>query len=269
MHKQKLAVSLTLLSAVALSVFAYTFASGNYGFLVYESHTQAWHIDLGDVAVGKSKSFNVTVESKEETGEFLVTYYLEISGPESLCNDYLRLRWQDTDGSDFTIGKDGDQRFSGMETISWNSNTATVFTAGHKNNITLTLTFLTTPAIGNYNAKMWVIFTEKPIKAKVIMPKVLNTKSKGQWVTACISLPEPYQEEDIDIDSVKLWYRGDFVQAEWGKVEENCLTVKFSRGKIIEMLEDEEGPVELTVTGLVSGIEFSGTDTITVIKPPH
>ena len=39
--------------------------------------------------------------------------------------------------------------------------------------------------------------------------------------------------------------------------------VKFPRDKIIEMLKGEEGPVELRVTGLVNGIEFYGTDTIT------
>jgi hypothetical protein len=269
-NKQKITDGLILLSLVVLSIFAYAFASGNSGFEVYETRTRAWDIDLGTVYVGGPKSFNVTVECMEETGKFIVTYYLEITGSASLCNDYLRLRWQDTDGADFTIGKDGDQTFSGVGTISWNSSPPTVFMAGHKNNITLTLTFLATAAIGNYNAKMWVVFTEKTIEAKMtITPKVLNIKSKGRWVTACISLPEPYQEEDIDIDSVKLWYRGDFVQAEWGKVEENCLTVKFPRGKIIEMLEDEEGPVELKVTGLVNGIEFSGTGTMTVINPLH
>jgi hypothetical protein len=159
MEKQKLAISLILLSIVTPSVFACTFSYGNYGFLVYETRTQAWHIDLGDIAVGTPKSFNVTVECKEKTGEFLVTYYLEITGPASLCNDYLRLRWWDTDGADFIIGKDGDQSFSGIGTITWNSNPPTIFEAQRKNKITLTLTFLTTAAIGKYNAKMWVAFT--------------------------------------------------------------------------------------------------------------
>lgn len=35
----------------------------------------------------------------------------------------------------------------------------------------------------------------------------------------------------------------------------------------IKMLKSETGRVQLTVTGFVNGIEFSGTDTITVIKP--
>jgi len=270
MNKQKMASGLVMLSLVVLSIFAYAFASRNSGFEVYETRTRFWHIDLGTVYVGGQKSFNVTVECKQESGEFLVTYFLEITGPESLCNDYLRLRWRDTDDADFTIGKDGDQTFSGIGTITWNSSTPTVFEAGHKNNITLTLTFLTPAAIGNYNAEMWVAFTEKPIQAQVrITPKILNIKSHGRWVTAHILLPEPHKEKNIDINSVKLWYNGDFVEAEWGIATKRFLLVGFSRNKVVEMLEDEKGPVELTVTGLVNSIEFYGTDTITVIKPPR
>jgi hypothetical protein len=268
MNKQKMASGLIMLSLVVLSIFAYAFASGNSGFEVYETRTRAWDIDLGTVYVGGQKSFNVTVECKQETGEFLVTYFLKITGPESLCNDYLRLSWRDTDGADFTIGKEGDQTFSGTGTIRWNSSSPVIFEAGHKNKITLTLTFLTTAAIGNYKAKMWVAFTQKPIEAKVIItPTLLNVKSKGQWVTAYISLPEPYKGEDIDISSVKLWYKNSFVQAEWGKATKQFLMVKFSRDEVIKMLKSETGRVQLTVTGLVNGIEFSGTDTITVIKP--
>jgi hypothetical protein len=264
MQKQKLAISLILLSLVMLSIFAYSFASGNFGFEVYETHTKVWNIDLGTVYVGIPKSFNVTVECKEDKGEFLITYHLEISGPQSLCNDYLRLRWWDTDGADFIIGKDGHQQFSGTGTLTWKGNSVD-FEAGHKNNITLTLTFLTLDALGDYNAKMWVAFTEKPQVR--ITPKVLNIKSQGQWVTAHISLPEPYKKEDIDIGSVKLWYKDDFVQAEWGKATKQFLLVKFPRNEVIEMLKGEEGPVELRATGLVNGIEFYGTDTITIIAP--
>jgi len=262
MEKRKLIVCLLLLGLVTFGIFAYVSASGNLGFEVYET-PGVYHIDLDTVYVGIPKSFNVTVECKEEKGEFLITYHLEISGPESLCNDYLRLGWRDTDGADFTIGKDGYQTFSGMGTISWNSSPPTAFTAGHKNNITLTLTFLTLDALGDYNAKMWVAFTEKPQVR--ITPKVLNIKSQGQWVTAHIFLPEPYKPRDIDISSVELLYNGYSVQAAWGNVEGGCLMVKFLRSEVIEMLGDKKGTVELRVTGLVNGIEFYGT--ITIIGP--
>jgi hypothetical protein len=177
------------------------------------------------------------------------------------------LKWSDSDGAHFTIGKDGDQSFSGIRTLTWNSNVPTVFAAEHKNNISLTLTFLTTAAIGSYNAKMWVAFAEKVEAHVEITPKVLNLKSRGQWVTAHISLPEQYKEEDIDVSSVRLLYKGSFVKAEWGKATKQFLMVKFSGDGVIEMLKSETGKVQLTVTGLVNGIEFSGTDTITVIKP--
>ena len=267
MQKRKLAVCLLLLSLVTFGIFAYASASGSFGFEVYETHTKVWNIDLGTVYVGIPKSFNVTVECKEEKGEFLITYHLEISGPQSLCNDYLRLRWQDTDGADSIIGKDGHQQFSGTGTLTWNSQPVE-FKAEHKNNITLTLIFLTLDALGDYNAKMWVAFTEKPIEAQVkVNPQTLNVKSQGKWITAHISLPEPYKEENIDINSVKLWNDGNFVRAEWGKVENDHLMVKFSRSEVTKMLGDKKGPVELTVTGLVNGIEFYGTDTITIIAP--
>lgn len=267
MQKQKLAISIILISLATLSVLAYTFASGNFGFLIYETQTQAWeNIDLGTFYAGGRKSFNITVECKESSGEFLVTYFLEISGPETLCNDFLRLGWRDTDGADFTVGKDDDQHFAGIGTLTWNGSSPTVFEAGHKNNITLTLTFLTLDALGDYNAKMWVAFTEKPIEAQVrITPKILNIKSHGRWVTAYIFLPEPHKEKNIDINSVKLWYNSDFVQAKWGIATKHSLMVKFSRNDVIKMLGSEKGRIKLSVTGLVNGIEFSGTDTITVI----
>jgi hypothetical protein len=268
MNKKRIANSLMMLSLVVLSIFAYAFASGNSGFEVYETRTRVWDLDLGTVYVGGLKSFNVTVECKEESGEFYVTYFLEISGPETLCNDYLRLSWRDTDGADFTIGKDGDQTFSDIGTITWNSSAPTVFEAGHKNNITLTLTFLTLDALGDYNAKMWVAFIEKPIQAQVfITPQALNVKSEGEWIQACIRLPAPYNVKDVGINSVKLEYKDSFVQAEWERITGNSLLVKFSRSEVIKMLESEEGKVNLIVTGLVNGVKFYGTDTITVIKP--
>jgi len=251
-----------LLGFVTSSIFTYVSASESFGFEVYEPYTRDWHIDLDTVSVGTPKSFTVTAECREKKGEFLVTYHLEISGPESLCNDYLRLQWRDTDEADFIIGKDGDQPFSGTGTLTWNSQPVE-FEAGHKNDITQTLTFLTLDALGDYNAKMWVSFTENPQER--ITPKVLNIKSEGQWVTAHISLPESYEEKNIDISSVELWYNGEFVPAERGITTKHSLMVKFSRNEVIEMLGPVEGQIKLSVTGLVNGIEFSGTDTITVI----
>lgn len=248
-----------------LSIFAYSFASGNFGFEVYETHTKVWNIDLGTVYVGIPKSFNVTVECKEDKGEFLITYHLEISGPQSLCNDYLRLRWWDTDGADFIIGKDGHQQFSGTGTLTWKGNSVD-FEAGHKNNITLTLTFLTLDALGDYNAKMWVAFTEKVEAHVEIMPKVLNLKSRGVPVLAIIRLPETYDPHSVDIKSVKLWFMNSYVQAQSGVPTKHYLLVVFPREEVTQMLSSQRGYVKLDVTGLANVIEFYGTDTIIVIK---
>jgi len=261
------ALACSILLGTLLSVsFAYSLASGGLTFEVYETNTRTWYIDLGNIGVGSLKTFNVTVECMEEAGKFSATYYLEITGPASLCNNYLRLRWQDTEGAVFTIGKDGDQRFSGIGTLTWNSNAPTVFDAGHKNNISLTLTFLTTSAIGSYNAKMWVAFTEK-VEARVeVMPKVLNLKSKGDPVLAIIRLPETCDAGKIDVKSVRLWFMNSYVQAQSGVATKHYSLVMFPREEVTQMLSSQRGCVKLGVTGLVNNVEFYGTDTIIVIK---
>jgi hypothetical protein len=266
MRKRKALVYSLLLGTILSVSFAYSFASGGLKFEVYETNTRTWHIDLGNIGVGSLKTFNVTVECIEKTCKFFATYYLEITGPANLCNDYLRLRWQDTDGTVFTIGKDGDQGFSGIGTLAWNNDIPMVFEAEHKNNISLTLTFLTTAAIGSYNAKMWVAFTEKVEAHVEIMPKVLNLKSKGEPVLAIIRLPETYDLSKIDVKSVKLWFMNSYVQAQSGVPTRYFLIVMFPREEVVQMLSSQRGHVKLDVTGLANVIEFYGTDTIIVIK---
>jgi hypothetical protein len=267
MLRLKLTLTLILSVLLTVSATAYAWVPQNVGFEIYATNTHSWHISLGNVAVGSLKTFNVTVECEKKSGEFLVTYFLEIDGPKGLRNDYLKIWWLDTDGATFTIGKGGQQTFSGKGTITWNSQPSG-FKAGHKNNVTLTFTFLTTAAIGNYEAEMWVAFTQKPIEARIVItPAVLNVRSKSQWVTACISLPEPYKEADIDVKSVKLWYKDNYVQAARGTSAKDSFSAMFPMDDVIKMLGKDRGILKLTVKGLVNGIEFSGTDTITVIKP--
>jgi hypothetical protein len=267
MNKLRIAMSAFCLLATISSAFACTVTPGGFRFLVFQSETNAWNIDLGVTYFEEPKSLKITVESKDSAGTFAAAYFLTVKGPTGLRNDDLTLHWLDTDGADFVIGNGGSQAFLGVGTLNWNS-APVEFPATHKNKITLTLTFKPTAPKGTYNGKMWVTFTQKPIEAKVaITPTVLNVKSKGEWVTAYISLSGPYKEEDIDISSVKLWYKNSFVQAEWGKATKQFLMVKFSGDEVIKMLGKDRGILKLTVKGLVNGIEFSGTDTITVIKP--
>lgn len=103
-----------------------------------------------------------------------------------------------------------------------------------------------------------------------IDPDTLNLKSKGNWITAYIELPEGYDVADIDVDTILL---EDTISAEAHPTEigdyDNDgivdLMVKFDRTAVQEILEVGE-EVEITVTGeLTDGTLFEGSDTIRVI----
>jgi hypothetical protein len=133
---------------------------------------------------------------------------------------------------------------------------------------TLYASILGSAPLGNYRVVANVLGEKPPIEAEVsITPQTLNVKSEGESIQARIRLPAPYNVKDVGINSVKLEYKDSFVQAEWEGITGNSLLVKFSRGKVNKMLESEEGKVNLIVTGLVNGVEFYGTDTITIIGP--
>jgi len=126
-----------------------------------------------------------------------------------------------------------------------------------------------------------------PVAATVdIKPDTLNTKDEGRWVTAYIELPDGYDVNDIDVDTVQLC----FDKNDNGTFEDNeCvfantksttvddydgdgipdLMVKFDRQALIACLGNTTGDVTLTVSGEVAGLPFEGTDTITVISPPN
>jgi len=103
-----------------------------------------------------------------------------------------------------------------------------------------------------------------------IDPDTLNLKSKGKWITCYIQLPEGFNVEEIDVNTVLLEYE---IPAEWGDIQDGVLMVKFDRATVIEYIRDvlgvTEGEVTLTVTGRVAGTLFIGTDTITVIQRGH
>jgi len=94
-----------------------------------------------------------------------------------------------------------------------------------------------------------------------IKPETLNLKSKGVF-TAFIDLPEGYDEQDIDISTVKCEGAPalESVMADDGK-----LIVKFNREDLVGVSVGDD--VELTVTGeLTNGTPFAGSDTIRVIE---
>ncbi len=115
------------------------------------------------------------------------------------------------------------------------------------------------------------------LKAEIdIEPDTLEPASVAQEksITVYIELPADYNPEDIDISRVRLmkdipaWERPlDVVDHDKDGIYE--LMVKFDRQLVIDYLESTgqiEGRVFLTLTGVVDGRPFEGTDTILVTE---
>ena len=117
---------------------------------------------------------------------------------------------------------------------------------------------------------------KKIIPARVqLHPETLNTKSKGQWVTAYIQLPVAYDVNDIAVSTIKLEFLNRWVPAETapfeiGDYDEDGiadLMVKFSRRDVSILLADENAYIGFQICGqLSSGGQFQGEDAIKVIS---
>jgi hypothetical protein len=102
-----------------------------------------------------------------------------------------------------------------------------------------------------------------------IIPRTLNSKSKGRWVTVHIELSEGYSAADVNISTVLL---DGTIEPETSQVcGEGKLMVKFSRADVITHIQDTYGStgskfseVTLTITGEVTGTTFQVSDTIRV-----
>ncbi|UCF08736.1 MAG: hypothetical protein JSW28_03325 [Thermoplasmata archaeon] len=113
----------------------------------------------------------------------------------------------------------------------------------------------------------FVITEEEPeLTADIeIHPETLNLNSQGKWVECIIELPEPYDEADIDPDTVFL---ETDIPAENPVLTGQSLNVKFDRSDLQDKLSPGDDII-LTVTGqLYGGTAFAGTDTMDVIDPP-
>jgi hypothetical protein len=99
-----------------------------------------------------------------------------------------------------------------------------------------------------------------PEAAIKIKPETLNLKSRGIF-TAFIGLPEGYDEEDIDINTVEC----EGAPALKGLMtDDGRLIVKFDREDLVGVSPGDS--VEMFVTGkLIDGTPFIGSDTIRVI----
>jgi hypothetical protein len=118
-----------------------------------------------------------------------------------------------------------------------------------------------------------------PIAATVdVEPDAINLKSRGQWITAYIQLPEGY--DAIDIDAVTILLNeivSPVLDPKHGFVTNSNeylvdhggdgtleRMVKFNRAEVMALLS--VGEATLTITGKVDGTPFEGTDTIRVIN---
>ena len=102
-----------------------------------------------------------------------------------------------------------------------------------------------------------------------IDPNTVSVAGKGKWITCYIELPPGYDVSQIDIASIRL---NGTVPAlgkptEIGDYDNDGLPdlmVKFHRTAVQDALAVGE-EVEVTITGVVNGIIFEGSDTIRVI----
>jgi len=113
---------------------------------------------------------------------------------------------------------------------------------------------------------------ELVIKASVdITPDVLNVKSKGNWISCNIKLPDGYSVHNIDVDSILLEDKITIVDF---SLNSDHIICKFDRQAVINYLDGFVGDVALEVTADMEdnltnyeSISFKGTDTIEIIDP--
>ncbi len=103
-----------------------------------------------------------------------------------------------------------------------------------------------------------------PIPAEVrIVPRTINLQSKGEWITGFIQMPEDYDMNDVDANSILL--EGEIKPERFWFAEDNQIAIaRFSREELRSIIST--GEVEITITGQLSdGTLFEGTDIIKVI----
>lgn len=115
-----------------------------------------------------------------------------------------------------------------------------------------------------------------PISATVdITPNTLNLKSLGNFITASIELPDEFNVNQIDGNTVQISAIDEHsiepISADKTMVEgiesDNCLLAKFDRKDLINVLVPGD-EVNITIEGLLTnGEKFTGVDTLRVIEP--
>jgi uncharacterized delta-60 repeat protein len=139
------------------------------------------------------------------------------------------------------------------------------------------------PGIPRWNV-LTIKYSRPVIEAVVdIDPDKLNLKSKGQWVTGYIELPEGFAVEDIvtstvaisaidgDLLDPPLYREGPTEVGDNDQDDVSDLMVKFDRQELVDILIDmgygDGDRPELALTGQLAGdTNFSGVDTIELLS---
>ena len=99
--------------------------------------------------------------------------------------------------------------------------------------------------------------------------RFLNLRECARWIEAEITPPAPYTAADIDVKSIRL--NGKVAVDSTARVEighqGQSLEVKFRRADVMLAVTPGDS-VAVTVTGLVAGNCFEGTDVVRM-RPPH
>lgn len=105
---------------------------------------------------------------------------------------------------------------------------------------------------------------EPVVETLRILPRKLQRKSGGQFVTAELVLADGVEAAEVDFASLRLILDGHtLVRAEVSVITDrydNILTVKFDRASLTSVLEP--GNAELTVIGSANDVYFQNSDTI-------
>jgi dipeptidyl aminopeptidase/acylaminoacyl peptidase len=128
----------------------------------------------------------------------------------------------------------------------------------------LNMPFLATP----YNELHpdWYYGPDK-IEAEIdVNPDVINLKSKGNWITVYITLPDGYNVYDIDSTTLKMQLSNSYLEATRGSVQGNLFMAKFDRTRFKSLINGTTGNITVIITGMVGDTEFEGTDLVFVKK---
>lgn len=107
------------------------------------------------------------------------------------------------------------------------------------------------------------------------IPRVLNLKSRGDWVIAIIEMPEKASVRDVDLSSIKI--NGTIPAT--GRailIGRRLILIRFNRQELIKFVKEHASAhtgfcmrITLVITAdLRNGSRLQGSDTVFIIRPP-